>query len=147
MAGKIQVDFVNFWIFTTGAGHGRLEIIADDNLGHGPEKFKHPHMCPNPVAKLLIRQGLDIKVIGAPQYANKNLGMGHLTRDLVNHIYRRACKVNKHLLPRFVMQAHHNIPLITSLPVENAKMTVGIPARINPAVLMLGSLQRHPPLR
>ena len=147
MAGKIQIGFVDFRIFTTGPGHGRLEFIADDNLGHGPEKFKHPHMRPNPAAKLLIRKGLYIKVIGASQYANKNLSMGHLTRDLVNHIHRRACKVNKHFLPRFVMQAHRHIPLITPLQIENAKMTIRVPVRINSAVLMSGSLQRHPPLR
>lgn len=64
-------------------GHRRLEIVADNRLGHAAEELQRPDLCFDPVGQRLGQAGPCEGVAGRPKHRDEDLGLPHppLWRD------------------------------------------------------------------
>jgi hypothetical protein len=69
---EVRVGPIDLGFIAVGTGHGRFEVIGDDDLGDPAERRKGPHVRADPVGQTLGPGGFGVGVAGGPQDRNKN---------------------------------------------------------------------------
>jgi hypothetical protein len=85
VAGQISRGAIELGFIAVGMGHGRFEVIGDNDVGDPAEGRKGPHMRADPVGQTLGPGRLSVGIVGRAQDRNENGRFMHLTAVAVDH--------------------------------------------------------------
>src|SRR6056297_3169606 len=124
-------------------GHCRLEIVADDCLGHATKELQRPNLGIDPVGQLLAEAGPGESVIGGAKHGDEDLGAVLVACRRVNDQDSVAGVIGLHHRASLMAVAVPGTDPGLELPVTRAEPRVAIPVGVGRPIFLPEKQQRH----
>ena len=121
---EVRIGPIEHGFIAVGPGHGRFEVIGDDDLGDPAKRRQGPHVGADPVGQTLGPGGFGIGVAGGPQDRHKNDRLVHLPAVAVDDGDALPGVIHKELFTRAVGLPHNQIQLALPGAIGLTKPTV-----------------------